>query len=167
MQHGKLNLMRCQKVRKRVRTKILIFILLFSATPFSGSSQDEFNCDNFRTGFFGYYGEHQDFVIYRVADYQIEYNFKTKKYLTVSVEWTGPCAYSIVYVSSNMKDAKRMLGKKVEIVITGVDDKGYQYDGILRNPKIKFSGDIKTNTGGALTEKQKSKIIKKLEKTRV
>jgi len=88
---------------------ILVPAFLFITSAFI-FSQSDLDCQNYCNGFFQFMGKHYNTVIFREGDYQIEYDLKTKQYVTIKLIWTGGCDYSFAYVTTNIKGLESRIG---------------------------------------------------------
>ena len=141
---------------------IFFFILTVGNTSFAG----DLNCSIYRNGYFVYAGEYDQFIVLREGDYQIEYNFKTKEWVTLKLSWDEGCDYSFVYVATNIKALKSHIGYKLSIDILSGNATGYFYHAVDELTGKDFEGHI-VFLKEKLTPSQDKKIRAKLAKTSV
>lgn len=62
------------------------------------------------------------FYLERKGTKQIERSLKTKGEIVSKVEWTGPCTYTLTFLSTTDEKAKAIKGETVSVVITGISN---------------------------------------------
>ena len=129
-------------------------------------SQSELDCQVFRNGFFQYMATNQSVVILREGNYQIEYDLKTKQYITIKLTWEEGCDYSFVYVATNMNWLKDRIGYSMKVDIVSGNSSGYLYKAVDEKTGEKAEGHI-VFLKEKLTSSQEKKIRTKLAKTSV
>lgn len=145
--------------------RFVILISIFCSANFV-FSQSELDCQVYRNGFFQYMGIGEDIVILREGNYQIEYDLKTKQYITIKLTWEEGCDYSFVYVSTNINWLKNRIGYSMKVDIVSGNSSGYLYKAVDEKTGEKAEGHI-VFLKAKLTPSQEKKIRAKLSKTAV
>jgi len=157
-----------QMIMKRIA--LFSFLLFFAKASFSARKSqytaDDLNCSIYRNGYFRYAGDYEQFVILREGDYQIEYNFKTKQWVTVKLSWPDGCDYSFVYVATNIKRLESRIGYRLSVDILSGNANGYFYKALDEQSGKDVEGHI-VFLKEKLSSTQNKKIRTKLAKTSV
>lgn len=108
-------------MKRGVLTIILVTIFTVSY------SQDSTYCDTFKNGYFQYKRKHPNTIVYRDSNFQLEYDFRTNKWVFLKLKWFSNCEYTFTYVSSVYPSLKGAIGKTVHVKIVEHTDSSYLY----------------------------------------
>ena len=121
--------------------KLLILLLLFIV--FNDFAQAPSDCSTFREGYFEYTGKHQNYIIYRELDYQIEYNIKNKEWVFIKMIWVVDCSYQFTYLSTNVEPLEEWIGESATVVLEQrYSPKSYSYYTLFFKDLSEFKGTI-------------------------
>lgn len=141
------------------KTLSFIFLVLLGLS----SQAQEMDCEPLKDGFFEYGDLYPTTVIYREGGYQIEYDVATDKWVVIQLKWLSDCKYTFSYVKTNDKELKDTKDMKVEVTITNINEKGYDYVARVYGLKKDLESSFYFLTM-PLDDKTKEKIKKKLRK---
>lgn len=145
---------------------LTLLFLFFGFKSLAQQEPSEADCSKFKTGYFSFSDKHDNTIIYRDDEYQIEYNLDNGEWITVKLTWVDPCHYSFVYVATNIKSLKQYIGQTMTVEIRSVDEKGYDYLAVYKPIGKEYYGKI-ILLERQLKKSEISRIQKQLKKTRV
>ena len=101
-------------------------------------------CEDFHLGVFEMNKPEDNYAakIERIDQVQIETNLNTGDVTKAFVTWKGACEYELTYTESTSPEAVNLIGKVLQVRITGIQGSSYTYEAVLRGTKIFTQGRI-------------------------